>query len=882
MKLYRSRLHLEGRLKSLLFASIALALSAQSSTAFAPPTAPHLDAIASTPDSQTPTFHAASGESLLDRGRSLYRAGQYAEAARVWQQGTEVFAGDPLNRALALNYLSLAYQQIGAWEDAKGAIENSLSLLESAANPEAATYGSIFAQALNTDGHWQLARGQGENALERWQQAAIAYSEVGDEFGATGARINQAQALQSLGLYARATETLEAVKAELLTGPDSALKATGLRSLGNALRAIGDLDASREVLQQSLQVARNLQSPDEIAAIQFSLGNTAVAAAQGNAAATSEIEVALEAYKQASTLATSPIVQIEAQLNQLGLLVETEAWQDAATLTPEIEGRLAALPRSRRSIYARVNFARYLEELPESPQTSPFETAAAILATAIEEARQLEDGRAQSMALGRLGELYERTGQREIALDLTQKALLKAQGIKASDIAYQWQWQLGRLLNARGETQQATAAYEVAIATLQSLRNDLVAIEAGNSDVQYSFRKSVEPVYRQFVALLLDSGGGNPSQENLKKARKAIESLQLAELDNFFREACLDAEPVAVDEIDPEAASVYPILLDDRIDVIVSLPNAPLRHYSHRVATGELDRTLLQLRQGLGRISANQQEVKELSQQVYDWVLRPIETELQQQGIETLVFILDGKLRNIPMAALYDGERYAIEKYRIALTPGLQLLSSQPLESEKLTTLAAGLSEARQGFTPLPGVEPELTQIQSQIPSEVLLNESFTQEALQAEMEKSDFPIVHIATHGQFSSQADLTFILTWDGVINVKDLDTLLKRRSDRFAKPIELLVFSACETADGDDRAALGLAGVAVRAGARSTLATLWQVNDSSSVVLMEAFYQEITQPGITKAEALRQAQLSVLQDSRYRIPYFWAPYVLVGNWL
>ncbi|MDY6938418.1 MAG: CHAT domain-containing protein [Cyanobacteriota bacterium] len=881
MKSDRSRLFFEGKLQPLLFAVIALGVSAKSAVAFAPPTAPRLDAIAATPNSHTSTSQtsqATSGESLLEQGRTLYQGGQYAEAARVWQQATEVFADNPLERALALNYLSLAYQQMGAWEEAKGAIETSLSLLESTPNSEAATYGSIFAIALNTDGHWQLARGEGEKALERWQQAAIAYSEAGDELGAMGARINQAQALQSLGFYARATETLEAVKASLLAAPDSSLKATGLRSLGNALRAIGDLDASREVLQQSLQVARSLESPDAIAATQFSLGNTAVAIAKGNSTATSEIEAALEAYQQASTLATSPIVQIEAQLNQLGLLVETEKWEDARTLVAAIEGRLDRLPRSRRSIYARVNFARNLEELPENR----FETAATILATAIEEAQQLEDVRSQSMALGRLGELYERTGQSEIALDLTEKALLKAQAVQASDIAYQWQWQLGRLLNAQGKTQQATAAYEVAISTLQSLRNDLAAIEAGNSDVQYGFRQSVEPVYRQFVELLLDSNGGNPSQENLLKARKAIESLQLAELDNFFREACLDTEPVAVDEIDPEAASIYPIILGDRIDVIVSLPDSTLRHYSQRVAPGELDRTLLQLRQGLGRISANQGQVRELSQQVYDWVLRPIDTELQQQGIKTLVFVLDGRLRNIPMAALYDGERYAIEKYGIALTPGLQLIASKPLESEKLATLAAGLSEARQGFTPLPGVEPELTQIQAQIPSEVLLNESFTREALQAQMEKSDFPIVHIATHGQFSSQADLTFILTWDGVINVKDLDTLLKRRSARSSQPIELLVFSACETADGDDRAALGLAGVAVRAGARSTMATLWQVNDRSSAALMEAFYQEITQPGATKAEALRRAQLSVLQDNRYRIPYFWAPYVLVGNWL
>ena len=139
---------------------------------------------------------------------------------------------------------------------------------------------------------------------------------------------------------------------------------------------------------------------------------------------------------------------------------------------------------------------------------------------------------------------------------------------------------------------------------------------------------------------------------------------------------------------------------------------------------------------------------------------------------------------------------------------------------------------------------------------------------------------MHIATHGQFSSQADRTFIVAWNSQINVKELDNLLRRREQEKPRPIELLVLSACETADGDNRAALGLAGVAVRAGARSTLATLWRVNDKSTATLMVKFYQELAKEGVTKAQALRRAQLSLLENE-YKSPYYWAPFVLVGNW-
>lgn len=98
---------------------------------------------------------------------------------------------------------------------------------------------------------------------------------------------------------------------------------------------------------------------------------------------------------------------------------------------------------------------------------------------------------------------------------------------------------------------------------------------------------------------------------------------------------------------------------------------------------------------------------------------------------------------------------------------------------------------------------------------------------------------------------------------------------------RPIEILILSACQTAAGDKRAALGLAGVAVRSGARSTIATLWSVQDNSTAELITHFYAALKQPGITRAEALRQAQLSLLRSLDYQHPYYWAPFVLVGNW-
>ena len=234
------------------------------------------------------------------------------------------------------------------------------------------------------------------------------------------------------------------------------------------------------------------------------------------------------------------------------------------------------------------------------------------------------------------------------------------------------------------------------------------------------------------------------------------------------------------------------------------------------------------------------------------------------------------------MAALHDGQHYLVEKYNIAVSQGLQLLQPRSLIRKQLKVLLGGLTEARQGFSALPAVESELNQISSEMRSKVLLNQKFIKTTIEEQIYAEPFPIIHLATHAQFSSNADNTFLLTWDGRINVKDLDRLLRGRERENTNPIELLVLSACQTAVGDKRAALGLAGLAVRSGTRSTLATLWSVRDQSTAELMAQFYRELTQKEVNKAEALRQAQLTLLKKPKYEHPFYWAPFVLVGNWL
>ena len=497
-------------------------------------------------------------------------------------------------------------------------------------------------------------------------------------------------------------------------------------------------------------------------------------------------------------------------------------------------------------------------------------------------ARELGDAVSESYALGYMGAIALQMGDEARATQLTTQALQQITAFDVPSAAYLWQWQLGRIYRQQEERNRALSSYRLAVSTLDGLRTDLVAV---SPEIQFNFRDSVEPVYREYVDLLLQRE--NPTQAELQEARAAIESLQLAELNDYFREACETQQEQAIDEIDSKAAVFYAILLPERLTVILSVANQPLALYSTDIdgapdgngqGTATIERTFEQLMAQLNPAFFSPEPLQP-HQQLYDWLIRPAEPVLEDNDIETLVFVLDGYLRGIPVAALHDGDRYLVERYAVALTPGLQLLDADVLALDNINVLAGGIAESRQGFASLPGVKQEVAKIAELAPTDAILDGDFTRDRFQELAQTAAYPLVHIASHAQLSSRAEDTFLITWNDRINVKDLDSLLLSRRDR---PIELLVLSACQTAVGDNRAGLGLAGMAVRSGARSTVATLWAVQDDSTADAIGEFYTALKQGNTSKAKALQQAQLTLLHSSQYSHPFYWAPFVLVGNWL
>ena len=831
---------------------------------------------------------------LVRQARTLYTSERFLEAVPLLQQAAAVFEakGENLDRATALSNLAATYGQLALWEQAEQAANSSLSVVRK--EPKTPEQQRILAETLNIQGQLQLERGRTQEAIDNLDLSAKIFEQLDRKNQLLQVQINLSRAWETLGLYPRACKILLAsFKLEnktcevssvdlesLKNGLISLETVRGINALGRVLRVLGQLERSEDLLLAGLESAQKLGARQEEAGLYLNLGNTLRAKSNKpglKVQQRTQLErSALEYYVRSSGMsARASTLGMQAKLNQLSLLVDRKNWSEAQVLWRSIAPQVAQFGQNRAGLYAQINLAQSLIRLAQSPaKTLSLNDIDKLLSKALEPANSLGDKRIQAYILAAKGKLSEIQQQNQQAETLTNQALSLAPAFESPDIAYQLLWQLGRIRKAEGNTEGAIAQYTLAVNVLSSLRGDLVTV---NPEVQFSFRESAEPVYRELVGLLLQEE--SPSQAKLKLARQTVESLQLAELDNFFRDACADAKPQQIDGIDPTAAVIYPIILSDRLEVILSIPGKPLRRYRTKKSQAELEKAFKQAKNAI-RPAAFPRERRVPVQLVYDWLIRPADADLAASGIKTLVFVLDGYLRNLPMAVLHDGEKFLVEKYNIALAPGLQLVAPKPLSQVKLKVFTAALSEARQGFPALPGVTQEVQQIAAQMPGSGLLNQEFVSGRLYDRLKALSYPIVHLATHGQFSSNAADTFIVTWDEKVNVKEFDRLLRARTGEKQQPIELLVLSACETASGDSRAALGLAGAAIRSGARSTAATLWQVNDESTAIFMTEFYRQLAAKS-SKAEALRNAQLTLLQNREYQNPYFWAPFVLVGNW-
>jgi CHAT domain-containing protein len=677
------------------------------------------------------------------------------------------------------------------------------------------------------------------------------------------------QAAQSDAALGRNAAALEKLEKALGLHPTQPLSTEVQASLGAAYLASGRVTEAERALAAAIDGARKSEQTRTLAAALNDLGN--LRAAQGRfGEAQRDYRDAGEAAERAGNKALA----LRAATNLARALADDGRPVEAMRTLPGLTAELRRLPASRDKAYGLVSVGRLYVRLGDRA------VGAGVLNEALASAEAANDARARSSALGYLSEVYEQGGRTRDALQLSQRAIVAADEANAPELLFRWQWQKARLLKRQGDSEQSILAYQHSVQTLTTVRADLAA-----NSMQASFRESVGPLFSELADLLLEQSGrasdAKQVTQYLVDARSTMELLKGAELQDYFQDDCvtaLRARTTGIDQLAPQTAALYPIILKDRLELLLTLPDG-MKRYTTRVDAATLTREIRIFRLLLEKRTTH--EYYPHARQLYDWLIRPIAAELEKQHVDTLVIVPDGALRTIPLGALHDGEQFVAARYAMATTPGLTLTDPRPLPREHVQLLLNGLSDSVQGFPALPYVAQELDAIQKLYGGQVLRDKEFTVPNMEKGLEQTPYSIVHIASHGQFSSDVEKTFLLTYEDRLSMSKLEQFLGLSKFR-TEAVELLTLSACQTAAGDDRAALGLAGVAIKAGARSALATLWTVNDPASAQLVSDFYRALRDPAISKAKALQQAQLAALKDPRYRHPNYWSAFLLIGNWL
>lgn len=734
-----------------------------------------------------------------------------------------------------------------------------------------------------TSGVHLSQQGEHEAAILEWQTALTEYLQAEKSLQAGKLHARMAESYLALGQVSMAIEQLiEGMKLVDAAGDQEWLARLNIQ-IGGAYLQNSSFKEAQGYLEKGLEIARSLDRPDIEAVALNNLGNLYF---QRN-----DYPQSNDYYTESGMLADKTEqheLSARVALNHFAVLIKLEQYESAHQALKQVQATKNKLPASHNTAYLLIRFARansqlsgYLPAL-KSELTS---TAYQAYNNAAKMAESLNDWRSASYAYGYMGHLYEDAGRYDDALDLTQRAIFYIQQGYAPEVEYQWEWQAGRIHLADGHLDEAIQSYGRSVQHLRTIRIELTA---GYESSEPSFRDAVQPVFLQYTDLLLKRGqlyeqDEIKRQQYFKEARLTVELLKAAELEDYFKDDCVAAAQARVKNLEEVLSSstaiIYPIVLKDRLELLVSY-HSGLVKYSVPVSADELRQTVTDFRAKLEKRTTRQ--YLRPARKLYDWLIRPIKSDLDEKSIDTLVYVPDAVFRNIPFSALNDGEKYLVDHYALAITPGLDLTDPTPLKRGDMTLLLNGLTESVQGFPALYHVPQEIEEIRSLYGGKTLLNKNFSLSNVESELSDNEYSVVHIASHGKFAGKVKDSFLLTYDNKMSMDDLEKFVGNSKFRFDKPIELLTLSACESAAGDDMAGLGLASIAIKAGARSALATLWSVDDAATSELVMEFYRQLQKPEISKAKALQQAQLRSLDDKRYQHPGYWAPFLLIGNWL
>jgi CHAT domain-containing protein/tetratricopeptide (TPR) repeat protein len=844
-----------------------------------------------------------------EAGQALYDADRYTEALAQFNAAWQLAA--PLNndnKVRILIYIGSIHILLNQPQQALDVATDLLAYAPTIAEPELRSLALTSGALIAADGH--LALSNFSLAIDQYQAALATGGASGNPFLLQYASLGLGRLYTyGLGQHPQAIDICQGLldrQGDARNPLDEELLSGVLMCLGSAALGQGDFAAATDYYTQVRQVTRRQGNPiGEVYAL-VNLGWTAQR--QG------DYEQAIAVFTEALPIAQQTGDRL-AEAYVIGNLGHSYAYvgeheraiallQQALPIARAVGDRQGeflalrslgqALVRQGRPELAIVFYKTAvnvsesvrldLDTLPLELQQSFVDTVAVeyrALANLLLEAGRIPEAQ-QVLDLLKLEELREFTG--------TTRATWSSDGLVFSD----------------GE-QQVIDAHGSLIALGQAVYT-CEQTTCGELNQLYGQQETLLATYQQQVSAFETTVRDNRAQ------------------DLWFQDPSnLSTDAQALLDAQPDAVLIYPLVLEDKLWLLWAAAGGAVGTIEVPVTQATLAQTVQTLGQLIqsGHINPhNERELQGVSRQLYGWLVEPLAAELTANNIEHLIFVNDRVTRYIPMAALYDGQQYLIEQYAISsvLAPAITDTRDRLPAADTAPVLGLGLSQAVAGYGPLPGVPVELDAIvqtsagdrQGIYPGSVFLDDAFDLATLRENL--LDHRILHIATHAEFvPGRAEDSFLMLGTGEkLPIADIE-LLERRF----RHIHLVVLSACQTAlggqAGDGSEIAGISAYFLEANrAKAVVASLWSVNDTSTSLLMQRFYAFMATGQLSKAEALRQAQLSLLTqtsldeqlqavatarglsivsigttreinpggDRPFTHPYYWAPFILIGN--
>ncbi len=805
------------------------------------------------------------GEAMLigALGNIYYNLGQYQQAIAL-NQALTLFKqiGNRHGEVTALTNLGTVYNSVGQYQQAIDSYQASLALLNQPRDPHSeATLFNNLGLAYNNLGNYQ-------EAIRYLEQAQQIQQQINDPNIETISLNNLGCVYDNLGEYQKAIDLYQRSLALAKQLGNRNGEATALNNLGTAYRNLGQYHKSIEFHQRALDILQQL----------------------GNQGFTAKA------------------------LNNLGLSYNLLGQHDKAI---DFYQRSLAIKEQVGDLNGAAVSLNNLGEVYGNQKQ--YVKAIAYYQKSLTITRQIGDRKLEATTLNNLGIWSQRLGISQNAIDFFQESLKIAANLGDRDSQAKTLNNLGFAFAQINQPSVAILFYKQSINIRESIRKDIKALR---KEEQQSYINSIAYSYRNLADILIQ-------QDRVMEALQIIDLLKVQELEDYLKNikgsdrsaqgvrllapeqslsnhlstinldnsqainnqlgnqiqqiprSEINRVPEYLNQIPAGTVLIYPLILSDRLEIILFASNTLPIHRTVPIKQAKLNQIVADFRVGLQDRSF--QDYREPSRQLYQLLIKPIESELINTKTTTILYAPDGILRYIPLAALHDGKQWLAEKYRVSNLVAYSLSDFRTQSHIKPNIFAGAFGgssgEVRFGQTALPATIKEVQGITSLFPNSIgLFGNDFSRTTTEARFK--NYNILHFATHAYFSTGTpDNSFIIFGNGdKIRLSELNTWQ-------IPHVDLIVLSACQTGTGKLGSGVEILGFGYqvqKAGAKQAIASLWSVSDSGTQVLMAAFYRELQKDNVSATEALNRAQIALINSKEYRHPFYWSAFFVTGNGL